>query len=219
MNSVLLRSYVLALDREYGVWESFIWIDTYSEYKESYIWIYTDFRIQRVIFGLIHTSEYRESWIWIDTYLRIHRKSCIYLSVYLPVSICLTLDLSVCVSICLYLSDTRSICLCIYLSPSIWHWIYLSVYLSFSIYLTLDLSVYHTGLTRVSSIRFLLFEIKRVLVFNSIIIFFTDLFVLYIFIQNAYVNKKVCKKKTNKLCLMGQIVIESHSFLEYWQNR
>jgi len=28
----------------------------------------------------------------------------------------------------------------------------------------------HTGLTRVSSIRFLLFEIKRVLVLNSIII-------------------------------------------------
>ena len=36
----------------------------------------------------------------------------------------------------------------------------------FYLYLT------HTGLTRVSSIRFLLFEIKRVLVFNSIIISF-----------------------------------------------
>jgi len=75
--------------------------------------------------------------------------------------------------------------------------------------------VYHTGLTRVSSIRFLLFEIKRVLVFNSIIIYFTDLFILYIFIQNAYADKKVFNKKANKLCLMGQIVIESHSFLEY----
>ena len=53
----------------------------------------------------------------------------------------------------------------------------------------------HTGLTRVSSIRFLLFEIKRVLVFNSIIIYFTDLFILYIFIQNAFANKKVFKKK------------------------
>ena len=42
---------------------------------------------------------------------------------------------------------------------------------------------------------------------------------LYIFIQNAYANKKVFEKKANKLCLMGQIVIESHSFLEYWQNR
>ena len=42
---------------------------------------------------------------------------------------------------------------------------------------------------------------------------------LYIFIQNAYANKKVFNKKANKLCLMGQIVIENHSFLEYWQNR
>ena len=37
--------------------------------------------------------------------------------------------------------------------------------------------------------------IKRVLVFNSRSIYFTDLFILYIFIQNAYVNKKVFKKK------------------------
>ena len=77
----------------------------------------------------------------------------------------------------------------------------------------------HTGLTRVSSIRFLLFEIKRVLVFNSIIFYFTDLFIIYNFIQNAYANKQVLEKKANKLCLMGQNVIESHSFLEYWQNR
>ena len=56
-------------------------------------------------------------------------------------------------------------------------------------------TVLHTGLTRVSSIRFLLYEIKRVLVFNSIIIHFTDLFILYIFIQNAYADKKVFKKK------------------------
>ena len=41
---------------------------------------------------------------------------------------------------------------------------------------------------------------------------------LYIFIQNAYANKKVFYEKANKLCLMGQIVIESHSFREYWQN-
>jgi len=53
------------------------------------------------------------------------------------------------------------------------------------------------------------------LVYNSIIICFTDLFISYIFIQNAYADKKVVKK----LCLMGQIVIESHSFLEHWQNR
>jgi len=38
---------------------------------------------------------------------------------------------------------------------------------------------------------------------------------LYICIQNAYANKKVFKKKAKKFCLIGQIVIESHSFLEY----
>ena len=38
---------------------------------------------------------------------------------------------------------------------------------------------------------------------------------LYIFIQKWYANKKVFNKKANKLCLMGQIVIESHSFLEW----
>ena len=32
-------------------------------------------------------------------------------------------------------------------------------------------------------------------------------------------TKKDLREKNNKLCLMGQIVIESHSFLEYWQNR
>jgi len=71
----------------------------------------------------------------------------------------------------------------------------------------------HSGLTRVSSIRFLLFKIKRVLVFNSIIIYFTNLFILYIFIQMP--TKKYLRKKAKKLCLMGQIVIESHSFLKY----
>jgi len=35
----------------------------------------------------------------------------------------------------------------------------------------------HTGLTKVCSIWFLIFEIKRILVFNSIIIYFTDLFI------------------------------------------
>jgi len=53
----------------------------------------------------------------------------------------------------------------------------------------------HTGLTRVSSIWFLQFEIKRVLVFTSIIIYFTDLFTINNFIQNAYDNKKVFYKK------------------------
>ena len=69
----------------------------------------------------------------------------------------------------------------------------------------------HTGLTRVSSIRFLLFEIKRVLVYNSTIIYFTDLFILYMHMP----TKKYLRKKAKKLCLMGQIVIESHSFLKY----
>ena len=32
-------------------------------------------------------------------------------------------------------------------------------------------------------------------------------------------TKKYLIEKVNKLCLMGPIVIESHSFLEYWQNR
>ena len=32
-------------------------------------------------------------------------------------------------------------------------------------------------------------------------------------------TKKYFIVKANKLCLMGQIVIESHSFLEYQQNR
>ena len=32
-------------------------------------------------------------------------------------------------------------------------------------------------------------------------------------------TKKYLWKKANKLCLLGQIVIESHSFLEYLQNR
>ena len=45
------------------------------------------------------------------------------------------------------------------------------------------------------------------------------MFILYIFIQNAYANQKYLGKKADKLCLMGQIVIKSHSFLEYWQNR
>ena len=32
-------------------------------------------------------------------------------------------------------------------------------------------------------------------------------------------TKKYLIEKANKLCLMGKIVTESHSFLEYWQNR
>ena len=32
-------------------------------------------------------------------------------------------------------------------------------------------------------------------------------------------TKKYLRKKANKLCLIGQIVIESRSFLEYLENR
>ena len=51
------------------------------------------------------------------------------------------------------------------------------------------------GLTRVSSIWFLLFEIKRVLVYNSTIFKLTDLFIFFFFIQSAYADKKVFMKK------------------------
>ena len=76
----------------------------------------------------------------------------------------------------------------------------------------------HPGLTRVRSIRFLLFEIKRILVYNSTIFYLTDLSIQYFFIQNAYADKKYPRQKAKQLCLIGQIGIESHSFLKYWQN-
>ena len=51
----------------------------------------------------------------------------------------------------------------------------------------------HPGLTRVRSIRFHLFEIKRVLVYNN---FLTYGFVCtLLFKKNAYADKKVFKKK------------------------
>ena len=70
-------------------------------------------------------------------------------------------------------------------------------------------------LTRLRSIWFLEFVIKNVLVYNSTIFKLTDLFILYFFIQNAYADKKLFRQKAKNVCLMGQIVIESHSFLEY----
>ena len=43
----------------------------------------------------------------------------------------------------------------------------------------------------------------------------TDLYVKY-FLFKAYMPaKKYLRKKAKKLCLIGEIVIESHSFLEY----
>ena len=60
-------------------------------------------------------------------------------------------------------------------------------------------NVRHPELTRVRSIRFLLFEIKRILVYNSIIFKLKDMFILYFFIRNVYTDKKVGKKKGNNL--------------------
>ena len=63
--------------------------------------------------------------------------------------------------------------------------------------------------------RFLFFEIKRVLVYNSTLFKLTDLFILYYFVQNVYMpTKKYLRKKAKQLCIMGEIVIESHSFLK-----
>ena len=49
-----------------------------------------------------------------------------------------------------------------------------------------------------SSIRFLLFEIKRVLVFNSTILKLKDLFTPFFFIQNAYADKNAKKNMFNE---------------------
>ena len=51
----------------------------------------------------------------------------------------------------------------------------------------------HPQLTRERSIRFHLFEIKRVFVYNSTVFSLTDLFILYFFIQNVYANNKYFK--------------------------
>ena len=56
-------------------------------------------------------------------------------------------------------------------------------------------NIIHPKLTRVRSIWFLLFKLKRVLVYNSTLFNLTDLYILYFFIQNIYADKKVLKKK------------------------
>ena len=53
------------------------------------------------------------------------------------------------------------------------------------------------------SIRFLLFEIKRVFVYNSTIFKLTDLFLLYFFIQNVYADKKEFEKKRPTIMYNG----------------
>ena len=70
----------------------------------------------------------------------------------------------------------------------------------------------HTKLTKERSIWFIWFEIKSVFVFYSTIFKLTDLFMLYLFIQNVHANKKLIRTKAIKWWLRGQIVIESHSF-------
>ncbi len=65
-------------------------------------------------------------------------------------------------------------------------------------------------------------DFKVLFIFLSIIqqSFILQICLFYtFFIQNAYADKKYPRQKAKQLCLMGQIVIESHSFLEHGQNR
>ena len=55
--------------------------------------------------------------------------------------------------------------------------------------------VRYPGLTRVNSIWFLLFEIKRVLVYNSTIQKLTDFFIPYTFSFQIYMPSKKCSGK------------------------
>ena len=61
----------------------------------------------------------------------------------------------------------------------------------------------HPELTRVRSIWFLLFEIKRVLVCNSRLFKLTDLFILYFSFKMWMPTKKYLRKKVKKLCRRG----------------
>ena len=61
----------------------------------------------------------------------------------------------------------------------------------------------HPELTRERSIRFLIFEIKRVLVYNPTLFKLTDLFIFYFFVQNVYANKKLYQKKGYKIIYKG----------------
>jgi len=67
----------------------------------------------------------------------------------------------------------------------------------------LFLYTFHPKLTRERSIRFFLFDIKRVFVYISTIFKLMDLFILYFLIQNVYANKKYLRKKAVKLCIRG----------------
>jgi len=70
-------------------------------------------------------------------------------------------------------------------------------------------------LTRVRRIQFLEFEIKNVLVYNSTIFKLTNLFILYFSFKTYIPTKKCLRKNVKKLCIRGQMVMKSHSFLKY----
>ena len=54
------------------------------------------------------------------------------------------------------------------------------------------------------SIRFLLFEIKRVLFYDSTIFKLTNLFILYLFIKSVYADKKLFKKNKKHINITDQ---------------
>ena len=68
---------------------------------------------------------------------------------------------------------------------------------------------------RVRGIWFLIIEIKCPLVYNSTIFKLMDFFVSYFSLKTYMPAKKYIRKKAKKLYVIGQIVIESDSFLEY----
>ena len=74
---------------------------------------------------------------------------------------------------------------------------------------------YHSGPTRVRSIRFHLFKSN---VFWSIIFKLTELFFLYFSFKMYMLTNKYLRKKAIILCKVVQILIESHRFMIYWQN-
>ena len=77
----------------------------------------------------------------------------------------------------------------------------------------------HPGLTRVRGVRFLRFKVSH-MCFDLLNNLQTYGFVcLILIIWKVYVDKKIYQKQGKKIYLIRQIVIESHSFLENWQNR
>ena len=75
--------------------------------------------------------------------------------------------------------------------------------------------IIHPKLTRVRSVWFHLFEIKRVLVYIIQQSLNLRICIYYTFSFKTYMPTKEYLKKVKKLCIRGKIVIESHSFLKY----